>query len=413
MKFRLQLTTILILSYTFFSGNTYSATINKVALQEDLTEIISKIKHRYVYLERKKIDLQCIKNKYSKKIDAIKSSDQSILFFENILNEFYDNHVHLNTNTDASYRLSSPLYVQNLNGKEIITSVWQSQINNLNENIIGAEVLTFNQRSFNQAIEEFNLECADKDDPVVKEWIANKVLSGRYDQTRVLQLKLISGKKITLDIDELKLAKSNTLLSYHQSKNIGVIRINDSLGQNALIAQFDQALASLKDSKGIIIDLRNTNSGGNTYVARGIMGRFINKNLAYQKHAFTENYSGNMPVKRSWIETVSPRGTQYKGPVVILVGRWTGSMGEGMAIGFDAMGRAEIIGSKMSRLAGSVQGFPFNNSHFGFLLSTEELFHINGIAREKYIPANFVQSNDNTKDLVFQTAVNSIAAKTI
>ena len=227
MKFGIQIIIMLILTSFVYSEKAYSNTFNRNSIKEDLTEILSDIKNSYVYLEKKKIDLQCIKDKYTKKIDMIKSRDESILFFGKILNEFYDNHIHLNIAVYDSYRLSSPIYVHNKKEKTIITSVWQSQIQNLNENIIGAEILNFNQQEFSKNIDQFKMECADKNDPVVREWVSNKILSGRYGQPRILELKLLSGKKIQLNIDELKLKKHDTLLSFHKTNDVGVIRIND------------------------------------------------------------------------------------------------------------------------------------------------------------------------------------------
>lgn len=170
------------------------------------------------------------------------------------------------------------------------------------------------------------------------------------------------------------------------------------MGNNNLISQFDKTLNDLMDTKGLIIDLRNTVYGGNSYVARGILSRFINEPKPYQKHWTTEQYDGNPIIERSWVEYVSPRDKQYKKPVVILVGRWTGSMGEGLAIGFEGMERAEIVGSEMERLAGEMNRFLFKNQNYGYRLSTAKLIHINGTPREKYVPTNYVIQTTTEKD---------------
>jgi len=160
-------------------------------------------------------------------------------------------------------------------------------------------------------------------------------------------------KIIDFDLDKVKLKKENSLLTVSTINNIGIIRLNNSLGQNALIEKFDSAIDSFQNTKGLIIDLRNTTGGGNSYVARGIMSRFITKSMPYQLHqSFDESWDNQPIIERSWAEYVSPRNKQYKNPVVVLVGKWTGSMGEGLAIGFDGLGRAEIIGTEMKRLAG-------------------------------------------------------------
>jgi len=47
-----------------------------------------------------------------------------------------------------------------------------------------------------------------------------------------------------------------------------------------MIAEFDKAVDEFMQYKNLIIDLTETPGGGNTTVARSMMGRFINKNNA-------------------------------------------------------------------------------------------------------------------------------------
>ena len=334
------------------------------------------------------------------------------MFFEYLLDEFYDSHITLNTARKSSFRLNSPIHSKTKNEKTIITHVWQNQIENLTENIIGAEILKFNTKEFSKVIDQFPTECSNKKNEIVREWIGNKILAGRYNEPRNLELKLINGKIIELNLDSLKIKKYNSLLSFKNVDNIGIITINNSLGKNALITEFDKVLNSLLDTKGLIIDLRNTVSGGNSYVARGIMGRFIDENLPYQKHqTFDESWDNQPLVKRSWIEYVSPRESQYKKPVVILVGKWTGSMGEGLAIGFEGINRAEIVGTEMEQLAGAIFNFGFKYHKFGFQLSQEKLYHINGTPREKYLPKNYVKQTEIRKDEIMEKGMKILKSR--
>ena len=382
--------------------------IDKIKIQQDLIGIIQNIESQYTYLEDKKVNIECIKEKYIKKIDEIRDKSEVVLLFEYLLNEFYDSHISLNTNIRESYRLSSPIFVELENGKTIIKNVWQTQIENLNDNIVGAEVLKFNEVDFNKKIDDFPSLCNDKTLPKVRNWIANKVISGKYSEARILSLKLKSGKKIKFDLDGLNLKREKELITSKVENGIGIIRINNSLGNNQSISEFDKVLDTLFDTKGLVIDLRNTNNGGNTYVAKGIMGRFIDKELPYQKHSYIELFDNQPKIVRSWFELVSPRGKQYKKPVVLLVGRWTGSMGEGMTIGFDAMNRAQIVGTEMKRLAGSDFGFKFDNQNFGYSLILQKLYHIDGTLREKYIPPNYVSQSIIHKDEILEKGIELI-----
>ena len=382
--------------------------IDQIKIKEDLNEIITDLSQYYVYLNQKNVDLNCIQEYYEKQILNIKKEEETVLFFEYLLAEFYDSHLILNTNRNSSFRLFSPIYATIGNGKPIISNVWQTQLENLEQNIVGAELLKVNGIDFDKAIEKFPTHCNNKKSQNVREWIVNKILAGRYNEPRILTIRLENKKTIEFDLDKLKIKQNPELLTSTIRDNIGIIRINNSLGNNNLIVEFDKTLDKLMNTKGLIIDLRNTVDGGNSYVARGIMSRFINETKPYQKHWTNEQYDGNPKIERSWIEYVSPRGIQYKKTVIILVGRWTGSMGEGLAIGFEGMERAEIVGSEMERLAGEMSGFSFKNQNFGYRLSTAKLFHINGTPREKYLPTNYVKQTTTKKDETLEKGIELI-----
>ncbi len=403
---------IIILIFCFCTS-IYSQTeqINYDKIKEDLHEVINDLSNNYVYLKDKNIDLKCIRAYYEKQIPQIKTKEDITLFFEYLLDEFYDSHLILNTNTNSSFRLFSPIYATLKNGNLIISSVWLNQIENLEQNILGAEIIKVNNIDFNTIIEQFPTHCTDKNSLKAREWIANKILAGRYNKPRIVSLKLNNNKILKLDLDKLKLKSNSKLLTASIKDSIGIIRINNSLGNNNLIKEFDKSLNELANTKALILDLRNTVDGGNSYVARGIMGRFINKPKPYQKHLSNEKYDGKTVVERNWVEYVNPRKEQYKKPLIILVGRWTGSMGEGLAIGFEGMKRGEVVGVEMERLAGEINGFSFKNQSFGYRIATAKIYHINGTPREKYMPKIYIPQTRIDKDEVLDKAVELIKDK--
>jgi carboxyl-terminal processing protease len=73
--------------------------------------------------------------------------------------------------------------------------------------------------------------------------------------------------------------------------------------------------------------------------------------------------------------------------LVVLVNHWTGSMGEGMAIGFDAMKRAQIVGTPMARLCGGTESFELPKTGIPVHLPTYRLYHMNGTPREAFVPS--------------------------
>ena len=73
------------------------------------------------------------------------------------------------------------------------------------------------------------------------------------------------------------------------------------------------------------------------------------------------------------------------GPVSVRVGRWTGSMGEGLAVGLDAIG-AEVVGGPMAGLLGAIYDHRLANSGLVIKLPTERLSAVDGTPREAFRP---------------------------
>jgi len=71
-------------------------------------------------------------------------------------------------------------------------------------------------------------------------------------------------------------------------------------------------------------------------------------------------------------------------------------MGEGMAVGFDGMKRAKIIGTEMAGLIGAISNFQLPETKIGFQFPTERLYHINGTPREDFIPEIQTKNSEET-----------------
>lgn len=220
----------------------------------------------------------------------------------------------------------------------------------------------------------------------------NIALAGRRKQPRKLEV-LDGGKRRTFALaptsDQANRVANAPLLEVERQGTLGIIRINNSLGQQALIGQFAQALASLADTTTLLIDLRNTPSGGNTSVARGIMGHFVDRDRPYQMHVIPYEARVLGP-PRKFVEYVVPYGAHYPGKIFVAGGRWTGSMGEGLMIGFDAIG-ATTVGSDLAHLLGGLSNETITGSAARIDLGTEQLFTVSGVPREAYHPAIHIQ----------------------
>ena len=145
-----------------------------------------------------------------------------------------------------------------------------------------------------------------------------------------------------------------------------------SFADQTVIDAFDAALLRFKDAPGLIIDVRQ-NGGGDTAVARPIMGRFIDKQKPYARMRRRDGDHLSDP----WTEVVEPRGPfTYTAPVAVLTTRWSASMAEGFPMGMRGMGRATIVGTPMMRLGAGV--FPLRLDRIGIELqySAEPVYDV-------------------------------------
>ncbi|WP_299050954.1 S41 family peptidase [uncultured Polaribacter sp.] len=405
----IQIKRLLFLILIFSCNLGFSQSNNRIdnyKLNQDFGKIIQDLSDKYVHLEDKKTDFDCVKETYSYLLPNVTTNQEKILLFEYMLNEFYDSNLILHTKTKTSYRLNSPFYLKLKNNKFYIQNIWYSQIEDFGKNIIGAEVLNFNSKEFNKVIDKFPAQCVNKNLPEVREWIANKIVSGRYHESRILTLKLADNRKISLNIDHIKVKKEKKLLSVSNKNGIAVMRINNSFDNVNLIKQFDRELNNNLDARGLILDLRNTISKGNPHIAKALIGRLINEEMPYQKNRSKDKLKNNVEIIRSWTEYVNPRGIQYDKPVIVLVGRWTANVAEAMAVSLEGMNRAKTVGTEMRKQSGSAKNYSFINHNYGYNLTSYASFQINGSRREDFVPKFKVVQRSVLEDEVLNTAFN-------
>lgn len=391
--------------------------LSQQQFEEDFDYLWQEVSENYAYFDLKQTDWNKVKEIYRPKIKNLKTATEFVTFLESVLGELYDFHTHLNTNTATSPYLiptGTDVWAERKNDKAIITEVKPASNAARAGLVEGMQVVSINGIAVDVAVRGRLGKSLRKIDGAAMDWALQILLSGRRNEKRNIEV-ISNGKHALISIDPRSLSedKVDSLLDYRRlEQNIGYIRINNSLGNIDLIKQFDTALADLRNTNGLILDLRDTPSGGNTTVARGIMGRFVNSETAYQKHSIPreENQYG---LKRSWLELVSPRGEFiYKSPVIVLVNHWTGSMGEGIAIGMDGMKRAGIVGTEMAGLIGATSQIKLPNTKIGVSFPTEKLFHINGTPREKFIPPVYVDllkmKNRDESDAILQVGLKTL-----
>lgn len=393
------------------SGQSFS----KEQYAEDFNFFWKTLSDNYCYFSKKGVNWDALQSLYKAQVDTVTTKAGFISTLERAYYEIYDHHCSLRSNTSQSSRLvptGTDIWAEYQDGKPVVVEVRKGFGAEKVGIKAGMEIVAVNDVPVEKGIAAYLSHTVNTES---RSYALRLLLAGDHYTKRKITLR--SGNH-TADYfpDEQGLALEEiSYVAEVESKrigDIGYIKINNYLFDNDLIPKFDSVLNSLLDTRSLIIDLRETPSGGNTTVVRAILGRFITKEQFYQKHELwsEEKFTG---IKRSWEEIVSPRGKTYTQPLVILADHWTGSVGEGMTIAFDGMKRATVIGTQLARLNGAVDGTDMPNTKIGFNFPTERLYHINGTPREEYEPRLLVdvQNQAPGKDVIMMVALDYLNTK--
>jgi C-terminal processing protease CtpA/Prc len=321
---------------------------------------------------------------------AVNDEDSLLRYAENRIISLADHHAITCSSFKDSWAVVptyADLWVVSRNGQYIIDAVREGSPAALADIQPGNVLLAVDRVKTASAIQDFWLDLGLAVSQSRADFAARVLAAGRRDRPRQLSISDGTGKVRHLTLPSLYSIPSEQPppVTTSASKARTVIRFNNSLGDDATITAFDEAMQRIPHKHEIVLDLRDTPSGGNTTVARAVMGWFTNKPHGYQVHnrPVEERETG---IARQWIEQVLPRSGKHRQRLpTIWVGRWTGSMGEGLAIGFASM-RADIRGGPMAELNGSVEDLKIGDTDMCVTLPTERLMTITYTPREQFLP---------------------------
>ena len=360
------------------------------ARQADFKSFINHFVDDYAYRDRAEKPWESWQERYGKAVDSASSPEAYAAVFQSALDEIHDFHAEVRSRNPHRW-LPVPTFADvwaEFHGPEAVVVAVRRGSDAARAGIVpGDRILGIGTDSLQKAITERLTPAVDNQDPKARSWALLSLLAGIADEARHFIVQDIAGQSrtVTLDLKRNFERESGPLSATLLDGNVGLVRFNNSLGDQETVTAFDAALEKLRFTRGLILDLRDVPSGGNSSVALGILGRFIDKALPYQRHRIP--HYGQADVERNWIELVAPRGPfTYKAPIVVVVDHWTGSMGEGMAIGFDAMQRALVLGTTMAGLAGAVSDLRLPETGITVAFATEQLYHIHGTPRHEWVP---------------------------
>jgi carboxyl-terminal processing protease len=350
----------------------------------DFDQVWQSIRDRYAFFAEKATDWDRVRALM--RPDAA-DADDGVPFMhviERTLDELYDPHCMLNESAKGSWRpVPNDVYAEERDGRVVVTGVRGGSAAREAGLFVGMEIVSVDSQPIAQAIRARVPQTLRRDDPEARQWALLSAVGGRHGFARAFQV-LDHGASRRVDVPEratASAAQGPAVQHREIERGIGYISIHD-FSDTSVVADVDHALDELKKTRALLIDVRD-NGGGDTAVARPVMGRFISERKQYASMARREGKG----LGARWPEYVEPRGPfTYTAPVVVLVDRFSVSMAEGFAMGMQGMKRATVVGTRMAGLGAAIGRVKLGHSKLPVQFSTEPVFHVNGTPRWRFVP---------------------------
>lgn len=350
----------------------------------------ASIQESYAYPEKLPGGILPQSEKLDEKRTAVRDANSLLRYAEDRMLSLTDHHAITGSSFKNSWAVIptyTDLWIINRDGRFVVDAVREGSPAAHAGIEPGNVLVAVDRVDTTSAVRAFWSELGLAVTPSRADFSARVLVAGRRDRDRHLSIADTTGKvrQLTLPSFYSVAPERRHPLTISSVGKRNIIRFNNSLGDDAAIAAFDEAMQRIPLNYEVVLDLRDTPSGGNTTIARAVMGWFTNKPHGYQVHnrPAEERATG---IARQWIEQVLPRrGKFQKRLPTIWVGRWTGSMGEGLAIGFASMGAA-VRGGPMAGLNGSVEDIRIGDTDMSVKLPTERLMTTGYQPREGFQP---------------------------
>ncbi len=332
--------------------------LNQAEMEENLENLIEVVDRYFSFFIIKDIQWEPICQKYRKQVKQINSTKQFYQLIHQFISELKDAHSRLENYLEESRvdLFAPPISIRRIEGKPvvidirreseaykegirpgwIITAVNDIPANNYLNSLRNRVTVSSSERNMLEKITRMIL-CGKKNSIVIPDFLSS-------DGKPVKGIKLTRTVRYPESGPELpfSLTKLEKIWYGSHSSGCGYIRILSFNGRMEIADEFDKALETLRNTKGLIIDIRD-NPGGYGTCQERIIGRFLTSK-AKGTISFRRDGPKHDDFKRT-PESILPGGDwQYTKPVALLTNSITGSASDLFAARFVSTQRAIIMG---------------------------------------------------------------------
>ncbi len=351
----------------------------------DFDALCRSIDEGYAFLERP-ADWKAARARWRPKAAAAKDRSALIEVLEGLIAELEDHHVGLDAHNPGSPRpvpVATDLWGEWVEGEARLAAVRAGSAADAVGLHPGQRIVSVDGVAVDAAVRA-RLSRSRQSDAKARDFALCRLLAGPWAGPLAIEARgKAATRRYEVERSDVPPAQVPPIIARRigEDRDLGYLRIKNNLGDPGLVAHFDAALAYLKDTRGLIVDLRETPSGGSPAVAERLLARFAKAETPWIVRA--PRGAATPAAQR-----VNPRGPfTYEGPLAVLVDRWTAGEGESLAIGLSAVSKATLIGTPMAGLRGDLSLVRLPNSGLVLHFPGARVAQVNGTPREAVRPA--------------------------
>ena len=379
----------------------------EIIAAQDFDELWRTLDERYCFFHLKATDWAKARRLYRPMALAAADAPAFQEVIRRLLAELYDPHTHVNDLPDASPRTPPfDIWAQWRGGRPMVIDVRQGSQAQAGGVRPGDEVLTIDGTQVAAAVAARRARCLTRPDPEAEDYALRAALAGFIAKDRTLEVSR-AGRPLMLPLKAVRSADEPSVSWKRLDGGFGYIRIA-TFGDDKAADLFDKALAELRQTKGLILDARR-NGGGDTAIARPMMGRLIKERTRYAYMRRREGRGLSAP----WQEFIDPRGPfTYTAPIVVLTDRWSASMAEGFPMGLHGIGRARVVGTPMMQLGAAVFPCLLDRTGLNTQYSAEPVYDAGDHPRWLMLPDVEVTPDPSGEDVILPAGLKELARLT-
>jgi hypothetical protein len=174
------------------------ASFTQHAYQEDFDFLWNEIRSSYAYFDKKTTDWAKVKALYRSQLVKVSTREEFIALLERVLEELYDHHAHLNTNTASSPRLvpsGADIWAAWNTDRAMITQVRHGSNAERAGLKAGMEIISIDGVGVNAAVEARIGRSVSAHELAARDWALRAQLAGRHQRRPRVGVRSSEGRR--------------------------------------------------------------------------------------------------------------------------------------------------------------------------------------------------------------------------